>query len=271
MNTKTRLAKREFGENKNISVSKRVGFPGSTLHGHDFYELDMIVSGIVDTVINGEKKIMECGSVSFMTPADFHEYAYLEPFDLYNIQFTADAVSEEISAEILGSGGRFFTPASEDRKRIFTLVELMRSTDAEAPRGADILSKMLECILLTLTQTPKTQALAGEKYSGGIQRAITYVNSHFKDNPLLSEISSLVALDERYFCTKFKEHTGKTYKEYLREIKLKYAKRLLLATELSVIEISERSGYTTQSHFNREFKEFYGVSPLKLRKSQKHK
>ena len=89
-----KVAAREFAENKNISVSRRTGFPGSSLHGHDFYELDILASDSVSTVINGEEMIMRCGAVSFMTPTDFHEYAYGKPFDLYNIQFTEDAVSE---------------------------------------------------------------------------------------------------------------------------------------------------------------------------------
>lgn len=266
MNTKTRLAAREFAENNNISVSKRTGFPGSSLHGHDFYELDILASDTVLTVINGEEMIMRCGAVSFMTPTDFHEYAYEEPFDLYNIQFTEDAVSERISAEVLRVTKRAFLPSKDEREKIFTLAELMQKTNS-----AEVLSRLLECILLILLENQKKSAPANPKYSSEMQRALSYLNSHFKENPPLSEIAALVALNERYFCAKFKEYTGKTYKEYLREVKLKYAKRLILATALSATEISERSGYSTQSHFNREFKNFYGISPLKLRKSEKRK
>lgn len=270
MNTKTRLAAREFPENRNISTSRRVRFPGSTLHGHDFYELDIIVSGEAETVINGDRHVMKSGDVCFMTPADFHEYSFKEPFDLYNVQFTEDAISEKISTEIPEISSRFFTPSEKDREKIFTLVELMKSTATEDKKSADILTRLLECIILTIIQNPKSDSSLGKKYSSAMQRTLTYVNSHFKENPPLSEIAALASLDERYFCSKFKEYTGKTYKEYLREIKLKYSKRLILASELSIIEISERSGYATQSHFNREFKDFYGISPLGMRKSKKH-
>ena len=84
-----------------------------------------------------------------------------------------------------------------------------------------------------------------------MQKAITYINEHFKENPPLAEIAAVAAVSDRYFCSKFREYTGKTYKEYLKELKLRYARRLLLVTEMSVTEISAASGYATQSHFNR--------------------
>ena len=80
---------------------------------------------------------------------------------------------------------------------------------------------------------------------------------------------ALLSLNERYFCTKFKEYTGKSYKEYLREHKLSYAKRLLRSSTHSVTEIAFECGYTTTSHFNREFKAFYGETPLSMRKGAK--
>lgn len=267
MNTKTRLAAREFSKNRNISISKRVAFPGSTPHGHDFYELDIIVSGTVNAVTNGKGHVMKSQDIAFMTPADFHEYKYDEPFDLYNVQFTSDAVSEVISTEIFKMQGRIFSLSKGDSQKILTLLELMREFDSENEKNADILSRMLECILLVLTRNPKKADGCKRNQSQGILRALSYVNSHFKENPSLGEIAALAMLNERYFCSRFKEYTGKSYKEYLKELKLSYARRLLLATELSVIEISEQSGYSTQSHFNREFKDFYGTSPLKMRKN----
>jgi len=271
MKTRTRLAAREFSENRNISISKREGFPGSTLHGHDFYELDIILTGTVNSVINGEERVMRVGDVAFMTPADFHEYAYDAPFDLYNIQFTDEAVSEEISAEILKIQNRMFSLSEKDAGKIFTIVDLMREIDFKSEKSTGILSRMLECILLVLMQNARSDDGSEREKSGVVLRALSYVNLHFKENPTLREISAIAMLNERYFCSKFKEYTGKTYKEYLKEMKLRYARRLLLATELSVIDISEQSGYSTQSHFNREFKDFFGISPLKMRKDKKTK
>ena len=130
--------------------------------------------------------------------------------------------------------------------------------------SAEILWRLLEAALLMLDKD-KTEETAPP--TADMPRALTYIHEHFKENPSLSEIAAIIPLNERYFCTRFREYTGVTYKEYLKKLKLRYARRLLLVTELSVTEISEASGYFTQSHFNREFKSYYGVTPIAMRKS----
>ena len=59
-----------------------------------------------------------------------------------------------------------------------------------------------------------------------------------------------------------------TYKDYLRVKKMRYARRLLLATELPMLEVAVQSGYETQNHFNREFKAYYGISPMEYRRNR---
>ena len=108
-----------------------------------------------------------------------------------------------------------------------------------------------------------------ESISPDIQKALIYIHAHFKENPSLKKVAALLSLNEKYFCSKFKEYTGTSYKNYLRIKKLGYARRLIFATDLSGAEIAQRSGYSTQSHFNREFKELYGTSPLHMRRGTK--
>jgi len=64
----------------------------------------------------------------------------------------------------------------------------------------------------------------------------------------------------------FKKTTGKSYKAYIKDLKLEYASSLLRATSLPIIEIAGHCGYATLSHFNREFKTRYGVPPTHFRK-----
>ena len=270
MCAKARLAASEFDKDKNISVRKSVAFPGSTLHGHDFYELDIVISGNVKTVLNGKESRIGRGSLFFMSPADFHEYACESNFDLYNVQFTNEAISSQILEQITGIGVNTFTPDSERFNQICQLVSVMHSIK-DNEYCEQVLSRILESILLILIQgqrgTPESAHFSNTP-DVNIQRAMMYIHAHFKENPSLSEVAEAVHLNPHYFCTKFREYTGKNYKQYLRGVKLRYAKRLIIATSLPMITVAENSGYTAQSHFNREFKEHYGLSPLAMRKNR---
>ena len=57
-----------------------------------------------------------------------------------------------------------------------------------------------------------------------------------------------------------------SFKHYLMELRMEYAKNLLTLSDKSILEISEMAGYASVSHFIRIFREKNGISPLKFRK-----
>ena len=266
MSTRARLAAREFDKDTNISIRKRDDFKGSTLHGHDFYELDIVIAGNAQTSINGKLAEVNPGCIFLMTPADFHEYSLGQGFDLYNIQFTGDVISNSILERFISSKTRKFSPDSEQFRNITRFVFAMEKLNKNDEISVEIATRLLECILLSLSDALDTEPGKTIDTNLGMQRAITFIHEHFKENPTLREVARTVPLNERYFCTKFREYTGHSYKEYLTAIKLRYARRLILATSLSMIEIANTCGYGTQSNFNREFKKYYGATPRSLRR-----
>lgn len=270
MCAKARLAKPEFTRDLSVSVKINDGFPGSNLHGHDFYELDVISSGSARSTTNGKSSVVRGGTVIFMTPADFHDYSECDGVNILNIQFVTESISGDILGRLEKSKNRIFSLDEESFREISNIFSVMNSLSKKGSFGEPIITRLLESILLMLpigAEGADGDSKASAPASKIMQKAIVYIHEHFKENPSLSEIAAIIPLNERYFCTRFREYTGVTYKEYLKKLKLRYARRLLLVTELSVTEISEASGYFTQSHFNREFKSYYGVTPIAMRKS----
>ena len=262
----SRLVKSGFRNGVNILIEQKPDFSLCTLHGHDFYELDIILGGCAPTTLNGREAMAQAGTVFFLSPADFHDYPTAAPLDICNIQFAEDMVSAELLMRLTDSQSRLYRPDEASFAEINRLTAIMQGLSAANVVNVEILTRLLECILLLLCQSLKEERHIGAD-CGNLQRAVTYLHGHFRENPSLGEVAALLHLNERYFCTAFHEYTGQTYKEYLKRMKLRYARRLLLATSLSVTEIAEQSGYGTQSHFNREFKTYYGVAPLMLRKT----
>lgn len=264
---KTRLAKKEYEDTVGISISKRYGFGTCTLHGHDFYELDIIAGGKAPITFNGKADIAERGKVYFLSPEDFHEYPTQDKKDILNIHFAIDAVSSNVIQPILESKNRIYTPTAECFENISRIVDIMLKLDSEDRCNAGIMSRLLESVLLMLLKSDaeREPLYRFSDSKSDMQKAILYIRENFKENPTLSEVAAVVSLNERYFCSKFKKYTGQNYKNYLKSIKLRYAARLMKVTSISVAEVATRCGYNSQSHFNREFKEYYGDSPLKMR------
>jgi AraC-like DNA-binding protein len=82
----------------------------------------------------------------------------------------------------------------------------------------------------------------------------------------LSEIASLANLTPQAFCKYFKTRTRKTYVQFLNEIRIQHALRLLHNDEESIAAIAFKSGFSNLSHFNRTFKSNTGTTPMEYLK-----
>lgn len=82
----------------------------------------------------------------------------------------------------------------------------------------------------------------------------------------LSRLAQSVNLSPTRLCYLFKAETGTPPARYLRALRMQDATTLLVNTFLSVKEIIARVGFTDESHFVRDFKRIYGVTPTEYRK-----
>lgn len=104
--------------------------------------------------------------------------------------------------------------------------------------------------------------------NSAINAAKNYIQRNY-GNPLLSleEISDYVGLSNSHFCTMFRRETGVTINQYITEIRLERAKKLLRETSDSVTRISTLCGYTYNNYFGRLFHKTYGMTPMEYRET----
>ncbi|MDQ0900795.1 response regulator [Paenibacillus sp. V4I7] len=88
-----------------------------------------------------------------------------------------------------------------------------------------------------------------------------YMEQHYSENITLESIASMVYMNPYYFSSFFKKHTNENFKQYLTDIRLKQAVKLLLQTDLMVYEIAEQVGYNNARQFSDMFKKSYGKLP----------
>lgn len=92
-----------------------------------------------------------------------------------------------------------------------------------------------------------------------------FINTHINDELRLEQLANLVGMTPTAFSRFFKLRTGKTLSEYIVDIRLGQAARLLVDTADSVSEICWNCGFNTLSNFNRLFRKRKGCSPTEFR------
>jgi len=129
--------------------------------------------------------------------------------------------------------------------------------------------------VMRLASTSKSQPLSSfihqKVYSDNegvrMSNVMNYAITHFKEPIALEEIAALANMTPNAFCRYFKRRTRKTFFQFLLEIRLDAAARLLKnQPDLSVMATSEASGFNNLSHFNRKFREYKGMTPTQFRK-----
>jgi AraC-like DNA-binding protein len=129
--------------------------------------------------------------------------------------------------------------------------------------------------ILHLISDAKKQKLSSlinlKKYAGDEGKRMSdifqYSMNNFHKEVTLHEVSDIANMTPNAFCRYFKQRTNKTFVNFLIDIRIGNACKLLSKkTDLSVTEISYMSGFNNLANFNRKFKALKGITPSEYRK-----
>ncbi|MFD0679291.1 MULTISPECIES: response regulator transcription factor [unclassified Paenibacillus] len=100
-----------------------------------------------------------------------------------------------------------------------------------------------------------------------IRSIVAYANSHYADEISVAKVADLFDISPNYLSTLFHKETGNRFVEYIAELRMKEARKLLLETDLSIHEITRKVGLYSTSHFSKLFTKHYSVSPQEYKRN----
>ncbi len=98
-----------------------------------------------------------------------------------------------------------------------------------------------------------------------MEKILTYLKNNYQEKITLEEVTEAVNMTVISFSRFIKKRTGKTFTEFLNDIRLSHSCRLLIETQQTITEISYKCGYNNLSYFNRIFKRRYNITPKEFR------
>ncbi len=258
----------------------------NNVHTHNYVELTFVLKGKLVQIIEGKEVVFHANDVYFI---DSHSH-YCERLLTEDSEVLFLGVSNDFFREIMFSSEhtsqktQFLSAIMFEKNKEFDYVSLH-------PKGnpAEI-NKLLENILMEATQrqvgsdyllrgfTARLFILLTELYDFSINASEKKKlrNVIFKDvqnylfknyaNIHINDLANEFHYNKDYFNRLIKENTGKTYVEYLQEIRLAEAVNSLRQTTLPIENIAQNVGYNNIGYFYKIFKEKYGVTPADLRK-----
>lgn len=99
-----------------------------------------------------------------------------------------------------------------------------------------------------------------------LSQARDIIHEHYGERLSLSEIARLAEVHPVHLATEFRRFYHCTVGDYTRQLRVEAARRQLIASQRSLVEIAAYLGFAHQAHFSRTFKEYTGFTPSKFRK-----
>ena len=261
-------------EQKNYSKSYRECDPRTyPLHFHQEWELEFFLKGEGYQLLNGVRHPIKRGTFYLICPADIHNQILTKPSHYYNLMFYSCLFPEDFLNRFLMQEHCLYTQLNENEiKQVQTIFELISQADAsDHPLRNNMVSALVEylmCFLLSTETTAATSPMDTLKNKQGMKQALAYAHTHMKDPIKLQDVAQYAGFSVNYFSRVFHSFSGIAFSEYLNTVPLQQAKKLLLATNMNVTEIGLECGFNTLTHFLRQFKKKYQMTPLQMRKSQ---
>lgn len=264
-NLEKMLSKDQIQKEIGVSASERFVDFFTPLHWHNFIELELVLSGRGEQILNGQQMELAKGCLSVLRLTDFHQVDPKENLHLLNLMVDDNLLSEEMLSKLTAGNTLFFKLSDEQTDTLEKLFRLCMAENKTPSPDLRYLKQIIICIflkVLKLSPQSKGKTPTDER---PIQAALLYIHMHFRENPKLSEVAKIAHYNTSHFSHTFHKELGTTYCDYLNMLKISYAKELLISTSLKILDICYECGFASHSNFLRLFKEKIGLSPMQYR------
>lgn len=250
-------------------------------HFHPEFELMVVVRGrgkrfVGDNIDNfDDKDVVLVGS-------NLPHYWYTEEKDkdygvhAHVIQFKENFVGEEFLGRYeMADMRKLFSRASQGIKfSTDTYEEIIdRIEELENLKGFDRVIRMLSILnvlskdkQVTLLSSPDQNKNLDKFDCEKINKVYDYILDSYTEDVDLTTAASLVNMKNPAFCHYFKKRTRKNFSQFVNEIRIGQACKLIVSSTKSISQICYECGFKNLSNFNRRFKEMNKISPVEYRK-----
>lgn len=258
-------------------------FSMAARHFHDTYELYYLVEGQRYYFIDRQTYLVKAGDVVLIRPDQIHKTSMAR--DSYHnrilFQISPGLMDPFLKAcgmgsmeEVCGDDVQIISVPQEGREEITRLTSQIHRELSDRPQGYLVGAKLkLACLLLAVSRYQEKSCFGQETQMAQtwrhqkVHEVADYLLKHPGSRESLEELAGRFYVSRSYLSRIFREVTGFSVNEYKNINRVRRSQQLLTHSEYSVTEISELMGFENLTYYERVFKKYVGMTPLKYRKS----
>lgn len=259
-------------------VSKEDSF-----HWHSFCEVTLVRRGQGSYFANGEEYQMAPGDLVIFNNAEPHGWVkFKEDMELLVMIFRPDFVLDgmgslgrEYMQPFKERGSNFRNQISHQDPQAGAIAGIMNNLIRENEHQQEgwqmmIYAEVLQILALLFRyyqkEQPADQTLQEKtRELARLESAIDYIEAHYKDKLTLDEVAQVCYMSPAYFSSYFKKATNMNFTEYVNQLRVREAKRLIDTGDDSVTDIAVSCGFNNMSNFYKIYNKYYSEPPRQKR------
>jgi YesN/AraC family two-component response regulator len=248
---------------------------------HHYYEINYLLSGERFYFVKNRTYAMKQGEMIFIGVNDLHKTAETKEavHERINISFREEYIHRLADPSIREL---LLVPFRQETRMLrFNIHEqsfvegllfgMLKETQQKHSCSELYIGSLMTQLLIYTHRMTTRQNSQPFEYVSPLHKKISevseYVTGHYIEPLTLTGVSEHFYISPYYLSRSFKQITGFTFVEYVNNVRIKEAQRLLRETRMKVAQIAELTGFESIVHFGRVFRQITRLSPLEYRKS----
>lgn len=254
-------------------------------HTHEFIEMLFVIRGNFRHIIADRTYDEKAGGLTILNYDQYHSLRTDEgPAELINVYwnpavYSAPVLPDRFMSKLwdlvplhpelghrLNSVRHLITPDPDKVSALLKMLYYEQQSEHQAFEAA--IQSLFRLFLIELCRAAPLKREEGETQQAVLmERVRQYLEKNFREPIRLEELSRICGLNEANLCRRFKEHTGLSTGDYLKQRRLSAALQKLRMSDDKILTVCHESGFTDISRFNRYFRQAMGCTPSEYRKN----
>lgn len=242
---------------------------------HEYYQVVFILGGEGKIIVDGSTYDVKVNELYIFKPNVKHSIlaSKIKSLNTVELKFFCNNVTSEACLNQLA-------PLVEDNDESVcnAFINIINEVKTPDIHTENMISLIINQIIIYLTRSlyrkaeqslkniSKVDSNYSSKNKDPLYNVINYIKEKYYQQIKLNDLAKMAYLSPVYFCSIFKEKYGVSPIQYLQNIRLDNARKLLCNTDESVTKISEKVGFQSVHYFSRFFKAREGLSPNEYRR-----
>lgn len=244
-------------------------------HWHRSAEILFVKRGKLNIWMNKQKYILKQNDFIFINSKEVHSTQSPEDNEVIVLQIPGDFL------ETFSNGKQLYIHCNtsylkecEELSKIREIIYCMyfysqRRDDVYHLKVYSLLFELGYILMKHFWTKEENLNIQSKKYLDCLSEICAYIKNNYREPLTLNKVADKFGYSPQYLSRMFQKYTGSTFLTYLNSVRLNFAYKEMMNSDLSILTIAENNGFSNVKSFNKLFKEIYNVPPSTYRKKLK--